>query len=373
MDNRARTWAEIDLTAIQHNLKSVRKLIGPGPLLMAVVKANGYGHGLQEVARAALEAGVGFLGVASLDEALELRSAGINAPILVLGYIPLQYAQTAIENDISVTVFDMDTASAYSKAARGKKAKLHIKIDTGMGRIGFIPGEESIRIIESINRLPGVELEGIFTHFAVADRKDKSYTHKQMGLFKQMISELDSCGVRPRLRHVANSAAIMDMPETKFDMVRSGIITYGLYPSSEVERKKLDLVPAMRLKSRVTMVKLLKKGEAVSYGCTFVSPADMKVATVAAGYADGYSRSLSNRAWASLKGHRVPLIGTVCMDQCMFDVSAAGDVQTGDEIILFGRPEDGITVDDLANIAQTINYELICLITARVPRVYISH
>jgi alanine racemase len=372
MDNTARTWAEIDLTAIKHNLASIKKLIGPDTTLMAVVKANAYGHGMVEVVRTALAAGAGFFGVASLEEAMELRRSGINAPILVLGYIPIQYAPIVIENNISATVFDLETAQAYSRASGRSKAKVHIKLDTGMGRIGFIPEEQSVRDIKTISRLPGIEIEGIYTHFAAADQKDKSYTNRQLNLFRQITGELEAAGIRPRFRHAANSAAIMDMSETRFDMVRSGIITYGLYPSNEVQRNNLDLIPAMRLKSRVTMVKTLKKGEAVSYGCTFVSPADMKVATVAAGYADGYTRSLSNRAWATLKGHRVPLIGTVCMDQCMFDVSEIPQVKTGDEIILFGRPEDGITVDDLAGIAKTINYEMVCLITPRVPRVYIS-
>lgn len=372
MDNTARTWAEIDLAAIKHNLTSIKALIGSHTKLMAVVKANAYGHGMEEVARAALEAGTEFFGVASLEEAMALRHCGINTPVLVLGYIPTRYASLVIDNNISAAVYDLETALAYSKAAGPKKAKLHIKLDTGMGRIGFIPGEEAVSDIVTISRLPGIELEGIFTHFAVADRKDKSYTHRQLGLFQEMLEELENRGVKPELKHVANSAAIMDMPETRFDMVRSGIITYGLYPSNEVKRQNLDLIPAMRMKSRVTMVKTLKKGEAVSYGCTFVSSSDMKIATVAAGYADGYSRSLSNRAWAAIKGQRVPLIGTVCMDQCMFDVSEADNVKTGDEIILFGRPQDGITVDDLAGIAQTINYELVCLITSRVPRIYTS-
>jgi alanine racemase len=371
MDNTARTWAEIDLTAIRHNLTRVRTLIGPDPILMAVVKANAYGHGMIEVTRAALESGVGFLGVATLPEALALRKAGITTPVLVLGYVPLQYAQTVIENDISVTIFDTESALAYSRAAGNRKAKLHVKLDTGMGRIGFLPDEESIAAIESINRLTGIELEGIFTHFAVADKKDKTYTFRQLQLFEQTTTELKNRGVNPPIRHAANSAAIMEVPEANFDMVRSGIITYGLYPSDEVEHKNIDLIPAMRLKSRVTMVKTLKKGEAVSYGCTYISPHDMKVATVAAGYADGYNRSLSNRAWAAVRGQLVPLIGTVCMDQCMFDVSGVDGVKTDDEIILFGRPEDGITVDDLAGMVKTINYELVCLITERVPRVYI--
>jgi alanine racemase len=306
-----------------------------------------------------------------LEEAIELRESGINAPVLVLGYIPIKYAPIVIEHNISATVFDVETALAYSKAANRDKAKLHIKLDTGMGRIGFIPGEQAVSDIETISRLPGIEIEGIYTHFAAADRKDKSYTYRQFDLFRQITGELEARGVKPKFRHAANSAAIMDMPEVKFDMVRSGIITYGLYPSNEVQRKNLRLIPAMRLKSRVTMVKTLKKGESVSYGCTFTSPSDMTIATVAAGYADGYSRSLSNRAWAAIKGQRVPLIGTVCMDQCMFDVTEIGNVKTGDEITLFGRPEDGITVDDLAGIAKTINYELVCLITSRVPRVYI--
>lgn len=372
MDNKSRTWAEIDLAAIKHNLANVKKLLKPDVLLLVTVKADAYGHGMVEVARTAIEAGAGFLGVATLEEAMALREAQIKTPILVLGFVPHEYAKLAVENDISLTVFDYETAGILSRVSDGrKKAKIHIKLDTGMGRIGFIPGPEAIRTIVAISQLPGIEIEGLFTHFAVSDIKDKGFTCRQLDLYQQMAAALAEHNIRPKLRHVANSAAIMEMPETQLDMVRAGIITYGLYPSNQVDRKKIELVPAMRLKSRVTLVKTLPRGYSVSYGRTFTSAADMQVATVGVGYADGYNRRLSNRAWAVIRGHRVPLIGTVCMDQCMFDVSGVEGVKPGDEITLFGRPEDGVTADDLAGIIGTINYEVVCLITARVPRVYI--
>jgi alanine racemase len=302
-----------------------------------------------------------------------LQDAGIDAPILVLGHIPGEYAEIVVTNNIRPTVFDINAAVDLSHAATrlGKSAKLHIKIDTGMGRLGFPPEQTTVDTIIKISKLPGINLEGIFSHFAVADIEDKAFTYEQLNLFKKTVTELNKNGIQIPLQHIANSAAIIDMPEAQLNMVRSGIITYGLYPSREVKMERLILIPAMRLKSRVTMIKNLPQGCSVSYGRTFTCPADLTVATIPVGYADGYSRLLSNRAWAIIKGHKVLLIGRVCMDQCMFDVSGIEGIKEGDEAILFGRPEDGITIDDLAEIIGTINYELVCLVSSRVPRVYI--
>jgi len=374
MDKSIISWAEIDLRAIRSNIIAIKHLISPQTRLMAVVKANAYGHGMVEVARACLQEGVSYLGVATPNEAVALREAGINVQILVLGYIPEECAELMVENRIEATVFNLDTAQALSQVASssGGEARLHLKIDTGMGRLGFKPDSSSLELIREISRLPGIVLQGIFSHLATADHADKSFAKQQVEVFKRFVSKLEEFGVSIPLKHLANSAAIMDMPEAHFDMVRSGITIYGLYPSSQVDKAKLDLTPAMRLKSRISYVKTISAGQSVSYGRTYISEQEIRVATVSIGYADGYSRLLSNRGWATIGGRKVPLIGTVCMDQCMFDVSGVENVQVGDEIILFGRPEDGVTADDLADTIGTNNYEIVCAPSSRVDRIYIG-
>jgi alanine racemase len=373
MDNKTRTWAEIDLKAIRNNIKNIKKLLQPGTNLMSIVKANAYGHGMVKVAQTSIEEGADFLGVADLDEAMELREAGISTPVLVLGHIPGECAEIAVANNIRPAIFSLSAAIDFSHAATrlGRPARIHIKIDTGMSRLGFPTEEKAFNTILEISKLPGIILEGIFTHFAIADITDKTFTYKQAELFKNTILELEKRGLKIPLQHIGNSAAIMDLPEAHLNMVRAGIITYGLYPSQDVKTERLNLIPAMRLISRVSMIKKIPEGQSVSYGRTFTSPKELTVATIQAGYADGYNRLLSNRAWAVIKGQKIPLIGRVCMDQCMFDVSGVEGIKEGDEVILFGRPDDGVTVDDLAEIIGTINYELVCLITSRVPRVYI--
>jgi len=372
MDNSLITWAEIDLRAIRSNVAGIKRLISPETHLMAVVKANAYGHGALEVARVCLQEGATYLGVATPNEALFLREQGINAPILVLGYTPDTLMDLVVENQIETTVFNMDTALALSKAASNsnRSVRLHLKIDTGMGRIGFRPDDSSIELIREISLLPGIIVEGIFSHLATADHLDKSFAREQVKVFKSFVSKLEESGISIPLKHLGNSAAIMEMPEAHFNMVRAGIITYGLYPSSEVDKSKLELMPAMSLRSRVSYVKTILAGQSVSYGRTYISKRETTVATVSIGYADGYSRLLSNRGWAMIKGQKAPLIGTVCMDQCMFDVSNIENVEAGDEVILFGKPADGITADDLAEIIGTINYEIVCAPSSRVVRTY---
>jgi alanine racemase len=374
MNNSVMSWAEIDLRAIRSNLAGIRRLLAPSTRLMAIVKANAYGHGMLEVARVCLEEGATYLGVANPQEALILRAEGIRAQILVLGYMPEASADAMVENHIDATVFDLDTALALSQAATRAdgEARVHLKIDTGMGRIGLQPDDASIELIREIALLPGIFIQGIFSHLATADYTDKSFARQQCQVFKRFVERLEAAGISIPLKHLANSAAIMEMPETHFDMVRAGIITYGLYPSDEVDKSKLDLIPAMRLKSRISLVKIIPTGQSVSYGRTYVSQQETLVATVPIGYADGYSRLLSNRSWAVIKGHKVPLIGTVCMDQCMFDVSGIGEVHIGDEVVLFGTPEDGVTADDLAHIIGTINYEIVCAPSSRIVRTYIE-
>lgn len=370
MDNSRPTWAEIDVTAIEHNLDSIRRAAGSARI-MAVVKANAYGHGVEQVSHTCQEWGVDYFGVASLEEALELRQAGITAPVLALGYLPETSAGIAVAANVTPCIFTADAALAFSKAAQaaGKKARVHIKIDTGMGRLGFKIHEESLEMVETIARLPGVEVEGILTHFADADGPSEHFTLQQLGLFSDFVHELENRGIHIPVKHCANSAAIFRYPEAIFDMVRAGIVLYGLAPSRSM-KAELDIIPAMTLKSQVSYVKELPAGYPVSYGRKYYCREATKVATVPIGYADGYNRLLSNRSWGVIKGKSVPLIGTVCMDQCMFDVTKVGGVKTGDEIILFGRPEDGITADDLAEMIGTINYEIVCSLGVRVPRFY---
>jgi alanine racemase len=372
MDNCLISWAEIDLRAIRNNITAIKNLLSPSTRLMAVVKANAYGHGMIQVAEACLQEGANYLAVATPKEAVTLREAGITAPILVLGYIPEEYAGILVKNRIEAAVFNLSTAQALSRAAVefSSEARLHLKIDTGMGRIGFRPDASSLKAIKDMGNLPGIILQGIFSHLATADHADKSYAWHQVEVFKKFTGELEKFGVSIPLRHIANSAAIMEMPEAQFDMVRSGITTYGLYPSDEVDKDIIKLIPAMRLKSRISYVKTIPPGQSVSYGRTYISKQETRVATVSIGYADGYSRLLSNRAWATIRGIKVPLIGTVCMDQCMFDISGIDNVHEGDEIVLFGRPEDGVTADDLAEVIGTINYEIVCSPSSRVERIY---
>ena len=374
MNETQRTWAEINVTALKQNFRNIRELLKPETKLLAVVKANGYGHGAYETAKIALENGADYLAVAALSEALELRQKGITAPILVLGYVSPEGFAQAITASVSLTVFDEETAKRLSEQAQklGRTAGIHIKADTGMGRIGFPITEEAADTVLRISRLPGLRIEGLFTHFALSDSADKSYTYRQFAAFQQFAGMLESRGVQIPLKHCANSAAIMELPEMQLDMVRSGIISYGLYPSDEVDRSRLQLTPAMRLKSRVTHIKELQPGQSVSYGCTFTAEKPMKIATVGIGYADGYSRLISNQGYTMIRGKKAPSVGRVCMDQCMFDVSGIESVQVGDEVLLFGQEPDGLTVDQAAEWMHTINYEVVCLITARVPRIYVE-
>ncbi|MGS0765433.1 alanine racemase [Syntrophomonas curvata] len=371
MDNHRPTWAEIDLAALRHNLTSVKKSAGDARV-MAMVKANAYGHGMLEVSKICREEEVDFFGVASLDEALSLALDIDDIPILVMGNIPARDAAAAVAEDIRTTIFTLEAARSLSQAAQrlNRKARLHIKLDTGMGRIGFLPDEESLDQVQEIAALPGVQIEGIFTHFAEADVENSDFTRQQLGVFTEFIRELEDRGIHIPLKHCSNSAALMNFPEAHFNMIRAGIVLYGLYPSPQSRRDKLDIITVMTLKSRVSCVKTLPAGYGISYGRTYCCQQDTRVATVPIGYADGYSRLLSNRVWAVIKGKRVPLVGNVCMDMCMFDVSGVGEVEEGDQIILFGRPEDGVTADDLALAMGTINYEVVSALGSRVPRVF---
>ncbi|WP_418792513.1 alanine racemase [Phosphitispora sp. TUW77] len=354
-------------------MKQLRGAVAPGVRIMGVVKANAYGHGAIPVSKIILDNGADCLGVAMLDEARELRQAGIAVPVLILGYTPGEQAEEAISLDITQTVYSIEGAEAISRAALklGKQAKIHIKVDTGMGRLGFLADDNSIDNIIRAAALPGIAAEGIMTHFSVADRDDKEYTYYQHNLFSKVISCLRKKGFPDVIKHAANSAAIIDLPGVHLDMVRAGVSIYGLYPSQEVQTSKLDLMPALSFKARVAYVKTVPAGTSISYGRSFVTGGETTVATIPVGYADGYSRLLSNKAHVLVHGVRVPVIGTVCMDQFIIDVSKVPEVKVGDVVTLIGREgEQHITADELADLMGTINYEIVCMISDRVPRVY---
>jgi alanine racemase len=380
------TWAEISLDAYAHNIKELRRVTRPPARLMAVVKANGYGHGAVEVAREALQNGAQYLGVARINEAIPLREAGLEAPILIFGYSPPDLAPMLIEYELTQSVYSLSTASALSeKAARqGKKIEVHLKVDSGMGRLGFlleatngtpddIAAQNPVRAIEAITRLPGLTVEGIFTHFATADSADKSYADLQLDRFKDLINRLQKEGLEPPVRHAANSGALIDMPNSHLDMVRPGIATYGLHPSDEVNKSMVDLKPVMTLKSRIIHLKRVAPGFNISYGITFQTKNHTTIATVPVGYADGFNRLLSSRGHMLVHGQRVPIVGRVCMDLTMLDVGGISGVALEDEVVVFGeQANEAITADEIATSIGTINYEVVSTITARVPRVYLK-
>lgn len=370
-----RVYAKINLDNIQKNIKAVISKFGKDVTVMGIVKANAYGHGAVEVAKTLVEAGAGMLGVAAIDEAIELRENGIDAPILILGQIFRQDYATAIENDVTCTVIDVVTAQGLSAKALelGKKASVHIKIDSGMGRIGFQPDNDGEMSIKSIFALDGLNVDGAFTHFACADAVDKTSVNAQKKKFLDFTDKLISEGYKFPVRHMYNSASVMELDGYCGEMVRCGIMLYGLYPSDEIN-KEFELLPALEFKSNVSFVKTVKKGFAVSYGSTYVTDKDMKIATVPVGYGDGYPRYLSNKGEVLIKGTRCKILGRVCMDQFMVDVTHLSDVQIADEVTLVGTDgTETITVDDVSDADYRFNYEFCCLITPRVPRVYIKN
>ena len=366
-------WAEVDLDRLAHNAREVRRITRPGTAIMAVVKADAYGHGAVTVARVFLENGAERLAVATPREALELRRAGYDVPILVLGYTPAQQSGEVVEHGVTPAVYTLEHAEALSKAAaaRGRVVKVHVKLETGMGRLGFLPTEESVDDIARISKLPSLEVEGAFTHFAVSDTRDKAYTRGQFERFMWMVEALEARGVSIPLRHVSNSAAVIDLPEYNLDMVRPGSLLYGIYPSDEVDKDRIELRPAMTLKARISNVKAVPAGTGVSYGLTYTTGRPSRIGTISVGYADGYSRLLSNRAEVGVRGRRAPVIGRVCMDQCMVDLTDAGGVEIGDEAVLFGDVGGAPSVDEVAGWMGSIFAEVLTSLSRRVPRVYI--
>jgi len=366
------TWAEIDLGATAHNVRRIRQIVGPRVGVMAVVKAEAYGHGAIEVARTALQSGATWLGVAALNEALPLRQAGITAPILVLGWTPGWLAKQAIENDVACTVFDLDMAGAFHRAAHevGRRARLHVKVNTGMNRLG-LPPEEAADAIQQMHALDGLSLEGIFTHFARADEADPSYTLQQIDRFHHISREMERRGIRIPIRHAANSPGILRFPESHFDLVRLGIAMHGLDPSDDVPAPP-DFRPAMALKTAVAQVTVLPPGSPVSYGGEYVTRGTERIAVLPIGYADGFRRR--PRTWGEVlvQGQRAQIVGRVCMDQTMIDVTHIPAVAQGDEVVLIGaQGEDRIRAEDVARNLGTNNYEVVSMLMARVPRVYL--
>ena len=378
-------WAEIDLNVIKNNIKRLKRLLKNGTRFMAVVKADAYGHGAVEIARCATDAGADMLGVARLGEAVELRHAGIETPILVFGHTPCQHAAKLMAYGLTQSIFSYQDAAELSvrAVAAGRRIKVHVKIDTGMGRLGIPadggPGvlkrtcgfENAVAEVIAVTKLEGLICDGIYTHFATADEIDKTNTVRQLGLFHDMIRRLEKQGVGYGIRHAANSAALINLPDSHMDMVRAGISIYGHYPSKDVNPASVELIPAMTLKSRIVYLKKVGAGFSVSYGSTVQTVGKTTIASVAIGYADGFARLLSSRGKMMVRNRLAPVMGRVCMDTTMIDVGHIPGVTVGDEVTIFGKPGTGaLSVDRLAEQMSTINYEVLTNVSGRVLRIY---
>jgi len=374
MEKRRPAWAEVDLDVVGYDMRQIRSIIDPNTLVTVAVKADGYGHGAIMMAKEFLANGADRLAVAVLDEAVELRQAGITAKILILGPTSGDRAEELITYGVDACVFHYEDALAFSQEAvkQHRQVCVHIGVDSGMGRIGYRPSAEAIKEVKAINELPNVVIEGIFTHFCIADQKDKTFTHQQYRTFMAFCDQLEQEGVHIPIRHCANSAAIVDLPEYHCGMVRAGIMIYGVAPSAEVDITRLHLKQAMTFKCKVTHVKTIESGDSVSYGRHFIAKGPTKIASLPIGYADGYSRSLTNKADVLVHGQRVPQVGNICMDQCMIDVTSVPDVKVGDEVVLFGYQGDTLLpVEEIADKIGTITNEVFCMVGRRVPRVYV--
>lgn len=377
MEQYARGYAQVDLDAILSNMKNMKAHVKPGTRMIGVIKTDGYGHGSVPIAKVLqkLDFMYGFA-VATAEEAFDLRENGISLPILVLGYtFPYSFAKM-VEWEIRSTVFRLDTVEELAAEARRqhKKAKVHIKVDTGMGRIGIMPDEEGFAFVKKLSEMKDIEIEGIFTHFARADETDKTCARKQLSLFTEFTDRIEQeLGLKGLIRDCSNSAGILEMPEANMDVVRAGITLYGLAPSSEVDMGLIELKPALSLFSTVVFVKWLPEGYPVSYGGTYVTKKRTRIATIPLGYGDGYPRSLSNKGYVLIRGKRAPIVGRVCMDQFMVDVTEIEGVTEGDKVTLIGRDgTEEISANELGEISGRFNYELMCDLGKRIPRVYIG-
>ena len=374
LDRFRPVWAEINLDHLIHNIKEVRRIVRPETKICVVIKADAYGHGAREIAEVLLDHGADRLAVATLSEAIQLRRVYPDVQIMVLGYTPESCAEDVIIHNIIQTVYSLEQAKQFSKIAQelNNHVVFHIKIDTGMSRLGFQATDETIMKIVEISKLPNTTIEGIFTHFAVADELDKNFTKKQYEKFINLCNKLEDQNIKIPIKHVSNSAAIIDLPEMNLDMVRAGIMLYGLYPSHEVHKSAVNLKQVLSLKAKISHVKDVSEKIGVSYGLKFVTEKPSQLATLPLGYADGFTRMLTGKAEVLVKGSKVPVVGRICMDQCMIDTSGL-NVRRGDEVILLGTDGyNSISIDDVAQKLETINYEIICMIGKRVPRVYIK-
>ena len=367
------TWLEIDQRALVNNVQLVRKKIGDHRLLMAVVKANAYGHGALETATVFLRAGADRLAVATLAEGIELRQGGVQAPILVMGYTPTWLALEAVRYGLTTAVYDQAMLAALDQAALpNQPALVHLKVNTGMNRLGLLPAEVP-QFLEAARRFTGVQVEGIFTHFATSDLDDKSFAWEQFVLFRALLTQLEALGLRPPLAHAANSAAMLTMPETYLDLVRSGIALYGLHPDAEETRLPPEFRPALRWKTQLAQIRQLQPGESVSYGREFVATQPMMIGVIPVGYADGFPRRPFHWRNVLIHGCPAPILGRVCMDQAMVDVTAIRAAQQGDEVVLIGRQGNAeLTVDEVATRLHTNNYDVVSRILARVPRLIVD-
>ena len=376
MIENQRVWAEINLDDIASNVIELKKIVPPNTEIMGIVKADAYGHGATEVSKTALYNGVTSLGVATSDEGVSLRENSIFVPILILGYTPEHKLVDVILKNLTQTVFSLEMAQTISNISKklNKVAEIHLKIDTGMSRLGFMPNDETINEIEKILKLENINVTGIYSHFATSDRLDKSFANIQFDKFQNFLKTLSDKKINFPCVHISNSGAILDMKNCSLDTVRAGIILYGLSPSDDTSFKNYNLKPAMSLKTQISYLKTLEKGISVGYGRTFYTNKVTKVATVPVGYADGYTRAMSNIGEVIVNGQFAPIIGNICMDQFMIDVTDIKNVKANDEVVLFGRQGDcEITIDEVARLQNTINYEIVCNIGKRVPRIYMKN
>lgn len=370
-------YAEINLDNFRHNFREAKRLAN-GKKTFGVIKADGYGHGAVELARVLHEEGTDYFAVAVVTEALELRRNGFTEPILILGFTPPTFAKELVENDITQAVFTYDLAKALSDEAvkQNKTAKIHIKLDTGMGRVGYLNEDTAVEEVQRIKQLPNLNVEGIFSHFATADEVNKDFSHKQLEKYARVLGELEKQGIKFEIRHIANSAAIIDLPEAYnlYDGVRPGIMMYGYYPSGEVIKDRLTLKPVMTLKANIVHIKEVSENTPISYGRKFYTKKVSKIATLPMGYADGFTRLLFEKVNVIVNGKLAPVVGRICMDQCMIDITNCGEVNVGNEVIVMGNAS-GIQNDAevFANMLGTISYEVLCMVSKRVPRVYIEN
>jgi alanine racemase len=367
-------WAEINLDNLAHNMRETRRIVDKNTKISAVIKADGYGHGAVYIAQTLLDNGADKFSVATLSEAIQLRKKFPTTEIMVLGYTPNHLASEVIKNNIIQTIYSIEQAKEFSNIAKSMKKDItvHIKIDSGMNRLGMLCTQDTINTILEISKLNNIIIEGIFTHFAVSDEVDKTYTKIQVKKFNSIIKSLEKRGLFIPIKHVSNSGAIIDLPEFNFDMVRAGIMLYGLYPSNTVDHKKINLKEVMCLKAKVAQVKTIESGSGISYGLKHICKEQTQIATLPIGYADGFTRMLSGKIKVLIKDKKVPVLGTICMDQCIIDVTNL-NVKTGDEVVLFGGNNKKTSIDSVAKLLNTINYEIVCMVKKRVPRLYIKN